>query len=206
MSKEQPISGMLNYVSEESNVVELSDATTGSLNKFKDVKSLEEAYVNLQSEFTRKCQRLSELEKDNLKAETFNPVYESPEWKSVVGEFLANNPTAQSYAAEIMDVLLNDKVLASNQNSLELAFERVKASKYRSEDEMINDDKFLENYVLNNDKIKKIIIDNYLNEIKQNKSPQLINSTKTGSLGITPNKRPSSLSEARALAEKILSK
>ena len=34
--------------------------------KFKDVKSLEEAYINLQSEFTRKCQKLSELEMSKL--------------------------------------------------------------------------------------------------------------------------------------------
>ena len=67
MNKEQPLSEVSGTVSEES-IVELSaDNTLGSLNKFKDVKSLQEAYVNLQSEFTRKCQKLSELEKDNLK-------------------------------------------------------------------------------------------------------------------------------------------
>ena len=37
------------------------DNTT--IGKFKDTKSLLEAYNNLQSEFTRKCQKLSELEK-----------------------------------------------------------------------------------------------------------------------------------------------
>ena len=37
------------------------DNTT--IGKFKDAKSLLEAYNNLQSEFTRKCQKLSELEK-----------------------------------------------------------------------------------------------------------------------------------------------
>ena len=37
------------------------DNTT--IGKFKDAKSLLESYNNLQSEFTRKCQKLSELEK-----------------------------------------------------------------------------------------------------------------------------------------------
>jgi len=38
-------------------------ATGVSLGKFKDIQSLAKAYKNLQSEFTRKCQRLAELER-----------------------------------------------------------------------------------------------------------------------------------------------
>lgn len=199
--KEQPTSEVTDQFSAESNVVGSADNTVGSLNKFKDVKSLEEAYVNLQSEFTRKCQRLSELEKDNSKS--LDPFYESAEWKQSVSSFLERNPNAQKFAGEIMDVLTSDKVLASAKNSLDLAYDRVVASKYKSEEELLLDDNFVNNYVLNNEKIKKTIINNYLDEIKKNKSPQLINSTKTGSLGVTPTKKPSSLSEAMAMAEKL---
>ena len=199
--KEQPISEVSDQFSAESVVVGSADNTVGSLNKFKDVKSLEEAYVNLQSEFTRKCQKLSELEKDNSK--NLDPFYEKAEWKQSVSSFLERNPNAQKYAGEIMDVLINDKVLASATNSLDLAYDRVIASKYKSEDELILDENFINNYVLNNEKIKTAIINNYLAEIKKNKSPQLINSTKTGSLGVTPTKKPSSLSEAMAMAENL---
>lgn len=202
-NKEQPTSEVSNQVSAENCVGGLSDTTSGSLNKFKDVKSLEEAYVNLQSEFTRKCQRLSELEKDNSKIQNLDPFYEKAEWKQSVSSFLERNPNAQKYAGEIMDVLINDKVLASATNSLDLAYNKVLASKYKSEDELLNDEGFIANYILNNENIKKTIINNYLDEIKKNKSPQLINSTKTGSLGVTPNKKPSSLSEAMAMAEKL---
>lgn len=38
-------------------------AAAVSLGKFKDIQSLEKAYRSLQSEFTRKCQRLAELER-----------------------------------------------------------------------------------------------------------------------------------------------
>ncbi len=199
--KEQPISEVSDQFSAESVVVGSADNAVGSLNKFKDVKSLEEAYVNLQSEFTRKCQKLSELEKDNSK--NLDPFYEKAEWKQSVSSFLERNPNAQKYAGEIMDVLINDKVLASATNSLDLAYDRVIASKYKSEDELILDENFINNYVLNNEKIKTAIINNYLAEIKKNKSPQLINSTKTGSLGVTPTKKPSSLSEAMAMAENL---
>lgn len=37
-----------------------------SLGKFKDVKSLLEAYNSLQSEFTKRCQRLKELEGESV--------------------------------------------------------------------------------------------------------------------------------------------
>lgn len=41
------------------------DAENGSLGKFKNTESLLNAYNNLQAEFTRKCQKLKELEKTN---------------------------------------------------------------------------------------------------------------------------------------------
>lgn len=45
---------------------EAAQSHSGSIaKKFKDIKSLEEAYENLQAEFTKKCQRLSELEKSS---------------------------------------------------------------------------------------------------------------------------------------------
>ncbi|HBP43071.1 MAG TPA: hypothetical protein DD621_00025 [Clostridiales bacterium] len=208
MSKEQPISEESSNVSYEKLGDCAVDSALGSLDKFKDVQALQEAYVNLQSEFTRKCQRLSELEKDNCNSneKELQPFYEKEEWGDCVKEFLANNSTAQNYASEIMAELVKDKVMASMPNSLQLAFDRVKANKYRSESELVKDPEFIKNYVLNNESIKEQIINEYLEKIKQNKSPQLINSTRTGSVGLTPFNRPADLNEAKLLAEKLFSK
>ena len=212
MNKEQPMGEVSGTVSEESLGFDAAEITNGSLTKFKDVKSLEEAYINLQSEFTRKCQKLSELEKENsnLKEvenktteQKLEPFYEKAEWNDYVKQFLKDNDSAKNYATDIMNVLLQDKVLASMPNSLELAFNKVKAQKYRSEEELVSDPNFLQNYVLNNDEIKKTIISNYLNTLKKNKSPQLINSTLTGSLGVMPQKKANSLNEAKELAKKL---
>lgn len=212
MNKEQPMGEVSGTVSEESLNFDAAEITNGSLTKFKDVKSLEEAYINLQSEFTRKCQKLSELEKENsnLKEvenktteQKLEPFYEKAEWNDYVKQFLKDNDSAKNYATDIMNVLLQDKVLASMPNSLELAFNKVKAQKYRSEEELVSDPNFLQNYVLNNDEIKKTIISNYLNTLKKNKSPQLINSTLTGSLGVMPQKKANSLNEAKELAKKL---
>ncbi len=71
--KEQPQS-RLNQNSIVNEIVNMGEETIGFegslLGKFKDVKSLAEAYSNLQAEFTRKSQKLSQLEKrDNLLTE-----------------------------------------------------------------------------------------------------------------------------------------
>lgn len=69
-NREQPITEptmALNGVKENGVVSEI-----GSLNnmgKFKTVKALLDAYNNLQSEFTRKCQKIKEYEKDKIESE-----------------------------------------------------------------------------------------------------------------------------------------
>lgn len=69
-NREQPImepTMALNGANENGVVSEI-----GSLNnmgKFKTVKALLDAYNNLQSEFTRKCQKIKEYEKDKIESE-----------------------------------------------------------------------------------------------------------------------------------------
>lgn len=53
-----------NLGEENSSVDSVASFDDGSLGKFKDAKSLLDAYNNLQAEFTRKCQKLSELENE----------------------------------------------------------------------------------------------------------------------------------------------
>ncbi len=70
---------MENLVNEQTEVLESQPATAEtekgekqtevSLGKFKDAKSLLEAYNSLQSEFTKRCQRIKELENLNAVAD-----------------------------------------------------------------------------------------------------------------------------------------
>ncbi|MBR1984914.1 MAG: hypothetical protein IKA31_04150, partial [Clostridia bacterium] len=48
----------------------VEEQTNGSLGKFKDAESLLTAYNNLQAEFTRKCQKLKEFEKNEMQTPT----------------------------------------------------------------------------------------------------------------------------------------
>ena len=74
---------------------EKSEAERGvPIGKFKSVEDLYQAYNNLQSEFTKKCQKLSELEKDKMQGSAPKRDFDA-EFKA----FLLENPEAYSFAA-----------------------------------------------------------------------------------------------------------
>lgn len=177
----------------------------GSLGKFKNANSLLKAYEELEKEFTRKSQRLSELEKsiesDNV--EKLTPAYAKKDWQEKTKEFLNKNTEAKGFAEEISKMLFEDKDLACLPNSLELAYAKVLASKYKSNEELINNSEFLENYIYNNENIKNNIIKTYLKEVNNNSTPPIILNSKGSSVGFVAPNKPKNLKEARLAVEKL---
>ena len=209
-NREQPDEILVGLGSEEQLISEAGEQIlNGSQSKFKDVKSLEQAYLNLQSEFTRKCQRLSELEKssgDNLleskNLENNKPFYETESWQESVNNFLKQNPNANEFASEIVNEILKDKDLANNPNSLSIAYNKILASKYIPKQNLLEDEDFINNYILTNEKINEKIISNYIKKLNNN-IPKVIASSHLSSVGLTPNKKPTTLAEARVLANNM---
>ena len=212
-NREQPDEILVGLGSEEQLISEAGEQIlNGSQSKFKDVKSLEQAYLNLQSEFTRKCQRLSELEKssgDNLleskNLENNKPFYETESWQESVNNFLKQNPNANEFASEIVNEILKDKDLANNPNSLSIAYNKILASKYIPKQNLLEDEDFINNYILTNEKINEKIISNYIKKLNNN-IPKVIASSHLSSVGLTPNKKPTTLEEARVLANNMFKK
>lgn len=167
------------------------------LSKFKNFSELEKAYVSLEKEFTKKCQALKELKEhcDNVETSS-TPQYLQEGWIEKVKTFFSTTPQAKQFADEISTVLLGDKVLASSENSLEKAYEKVKANNFKSQDEIIKDDGFISNYVLTNDKIREKIINDYLSQVMANKVAPLISNSSGANVMVTPKSKPSSLKEA----------
>ena len=209
-NREQPDEILVGLGSEEQLISEAGEQIlNGSQSKFKDVKSLEQAYLNLQSEFTRKCQRLSELEKssgDNLleskNLENNKPFYETESRQESVNNFLKQNPNANEFASEIVNEILKDKDLANNPNSLSIAYNKILASKYIPKQNLLEDEDFINNYILTNEKINEKIISNYIKKLNNN-IPKVIASSHLSSVGLTPNKKPTTLEEARVLANNM---
>lgn len=203
--REQPTSVVSATVAEANNEDFSVNNGEGSLGKFKNANSLLKAYEDLEKEFTRKSQKLSELEKsiqtDNVEKST--PSYAKEDWQEKTKEFLEKNSEAKNFAEEISKVLFEDKDLACLPNSLELAYAKVLASKYKSNEELINSSEFLENYVYNNENIKNNIIKTYLKEVYNNQTPPIVLNSKGSSVGFVAPSKPKNLKEARLAVEKL---
>lgn len=150
--------------------------TDGSLGKFKDTQSLLNAYNNLQAEFTKKCQQLSQLKLqiENQAAEKATPIYNRPDWQEKVSDFLQKNQAAQQYAEQIGQIIMQDDSLATNDSALEIAFAKVASQQFVSPNKLIEDDAFVEDYVLKSDKVKNAVLELFVKQLEQNKPPVVI--------------------------------
>jgi|LGVE01.1.fsa_nt_gb hypothetical protein len=193
-------------VAEENNLGAGTIQEGSSLGKFKDADSLFEAYNNLQAEFTRKSQKLSTAQKELEKlAENANtaPDYLKEDWQDKIDNFMSGNPDAKEYVKEISEVILNDKAVANSPSSLELAWAKVLTNNYSSKEKFLEDDDFVNMYVLQNKKIRSKVIEAYLGELQTNKTVPVISAHKGTAFSLTPKNKPKSLAEAKVLAEQF---
>ena len=121
------------------------------LGKFKNSEKLLDAYNELQSEFTRKCQRLSDAEKklqEIALEKSASKVQEQPNefaWSTNIREFLQSHKNASSLVDEITEEIINDELLRSSIDGLEKAYARVIEKKYVPHSELAKDQDFWRN-------------------------------------------------------------
>lgn len=180
----------------------------GSLGKFKDAQSLLTAYNNLQAEFTKKCQSLSELKsktQDNKAEEIMEPlpIYERPDWTEKVGAFLEKNKQAQPFAKDIASLLMQDKELAKSDLALDVAFAKVVSQSFVAPAQVVEDEKFVNDYVLTSEKIKNAVLNLYLKELQNNKAPSVLNDRARTSQVLYKVPTANTLSEAKNIVKQM---
>ena len=180
-----------------------------SVGKFANGDELLKAYKNLESEFTKKCQLVKELEARSESSlaekggENSTPLYEKENWDETVASFVENNPIAREYAAEISSILKSDPELASNERCLEIALGKAVSRNYKNPESIVEDGDFLEKYVYKNEKIRDKIVEDYLSELSPLSGvPDLIGHG--GAASILPPNRAKTFEEAGAMAEKLI--
>ena len=204
---EQPVNAEVHAV--ETGVVSGTEMQTGSpIGKFKDAQKLLDAYNELQSEFTRKCQKLSDAEKklqevssvdnQNNKDNTSNEFA----WKDKVAEFLQSHKNASDMMEEIANEIVRDENLSVSPDGLEKAYSKVIERKYSPHSELAGNQEFLEKYIYSNDQIKNKIIEDYISTIKSNQSPITITSDGF-SRGVATSNKFGSLEDARQFVENM---
>lgn len=206
---------------QQENGVNVSNASDSTFGKFRDAKSLVDAYNNLQVAFTKKSQQLAELIKNgtnnegvsseiktseeknidtkNVDHTQLSPVYERSDWHEKLGSFLANHEQAKNYAKEIGAILLEDKALAKDPNSLELAWAKVMSRHYVAPDQLSGAD--IDKYLESHTDIKDKIISDYLNSIHTGKVVPLISESKGSNTSVLGRPKFSNLNEAKQYVE-----
>lgn len=199
------------------------ESSSSSFGKFKDPASLLSAYNNLEKEFTKKSQKLAEIMKNQTTNENQKSIYQSQtdvqnnnnsdfqeqfksdNWKTYASDFINNNPEAKKFSKEIFEIIKEDRNLASSPKCLEYAFAICKQRNQVDTESLLSDQKFLNEHILSNQKIKDIFIKEYISSIKNGKElPKVISGT-TQDINVTiPENKPKTIKDASNILKKLL--
>lgn len=179
-------------------VPEESEAERGCpVGKFKNVDDLYQAYNNLQAEFTRKSQRLAELEKDKTAQ-----IQQTEKIEGEFKQFLIENQEAFSYANEIKKMVAESESLKTAERPFEKAWAEILSEKLKTE----NKRDFFENLINKDESLKNLIIENYVKQLhSQQKNPVVISSGSGERATKVAPAKPDSFEEAKKIVFDLFS-
>lgn len=180
----------------ESSTSQVTDNGSKEFGKFKDAQSLLKAYNALQTEFTKKSQRLSELENSNTefsREEKINRAIEILE---------QNHSIANRFSKELKESAKNAQTDNYTEIMQEELLKRLEQG-YKTAEEYAVDQDFLQAYVYTNQEIKDNIIRDYLANLTS-ATPVKVVSNISSSIPLSPPNVPSTIQEAGRLAKNII--
>ena len=168
------------------------ETTNREIGKFKNPEELLRAYGLLEKEFTKKSQRLKELE--NTIATPFKT---EEDWKVAVDKFFERTPSAKPFARDIARKIIESPELKQDKNCLNIALMQVLIDKFRTPEQLMQDGQFLNDYVLQSSKVKDAIISTYLKDIREGQPPKTLSAD--GLQCVAPSRKIRSIEEAGRL-------
>lgn len=180
---------------EPENISENSESSM--YGKFKDAKSLLEAYNSLEAEFTRKSQRLAEIQKnlDNSAVLSNNDSLEN---------ILNDTTNSDKYKKEIAEILDNNKEISSLPNKNFVAFNIIKEAERKTAN-TLNNPEYIDKLIEEDDNLKQKIISKYLSNLNENFSAPKVISGNASSIYISPSlNTPKTLRDAGEILSKML--
>lgn len=192
---EQPTLEPENHYESNSNLTETQEGSI--FGRFKDAKTLLDAYNNLQSEFTRKSQKLAEFQKEYDNFANFKNY-------NNLDDFINDTTDSDKYKKEITEILVNDNEINNLPNKYQVALKIIKEAENKFANNL-NNQEFIDKYVINNENIKSKIINNYLSSLNNiPASPKIISGNPTN-IYFSPNtNKPKTISEAGEIFSKML--
>ena len=183
----------------------LGDSKIGDFGKFSSKDELLSAYTSLESEFTRRCQKLKELERENEKLRSI----EQPE-KALETEVLRRGKAFKESYPETQEILSSlYEIAAKSGDEAEGFLERAYVSYLTGELEKQKNYYSSDGYILEragaSQAVKDGIIREYLVGVNDSK-PTVGLFTGNGESVIAPPSKPKTLSEATRIANIIFNK
>ena len=196
------------------------DSINSVLGTFKDVESLKKSYDNLRSEFTRKSQELSRLNKlvgdkeqqtppnvantseSQKEEDKKSDFWDSPSWQQNTEKFFDEYSVTDNEKDALAQILVQDKEILNSVSPLHSAYIKLLKNSSAKKDEIANDEQFLQDFVYKNDKIKQTIITEYLNNIKKRDSVPEVMPNSAANFAEEAHSTPKTLKEAKQLASK----
>jgi len=178
-------------------VNETENSDSSIFGRFKDAKSLLEAYNHLQAEFTRKSQKLADIQKNMNE----NALYSN---NDSLENILNDSTDSDKYKKEIEEILSNNDDISCLPNKNQVAFKIVKETEKRVAETLNNQD-YMDKYIESNKDIKDKIITNYLSTLSDvHHAPKVI-SGNASNIYFSPSiSTPKTLKEAGDIFSKML--
>lgn len=165
--------------------------------KFKDAQTLLEAYNSLQAEFTRKSQKLSEIQKELNDNALFSK-------SDSIDEILKDSTDLEKYKKEVTEILDNDKDLSNLPNRNHVAFKIIKEAERRTANTLNNQD-YIDKYIENNEILKQKILSKYLSSLNETSSAPKVISGNSSNIYFSPSlNMPKTLKDAGDILTKML--
>lgn len=177
--------------------LETENSESSIYGKFKDAKTLLDAYNSLQAEFTRKSQKLAEVQKQFEENAVFSK-------SDSLENILTNETDFEKYKKEVTEILDNDTDLSNLPNKNFVAVKIIKEAE-RKTAETLNNQEFIDKYLLSNNKIKDKIITEYLSTLNETQAPPKVITGNSSNIYFSPSlDMPKTLKDAGEILSKML--
>ena len=165
--------------------------------KFKDAQTLLDAYNSLEAEFTRKSQKLAEIQK---KCEE-NALFSN---NDSLENILGDSTDLEKYKKEVAEIIDNDNELSNLPNKNLVALKIIKEAERRTADKL-NNSEYVDKYIETNDKVKEKIISKYLSSLTETPSAPKVISGNSSNIYFSPSlNMPKTLKDAGEILSKML--
>ena len=132
------------------------------------------------------------------------------QWREKVDDFTARTPDVERWIPVIRDVLQHNPELEDDPLGMDKAYLMAKGMNYQEApdpEQLLQDDDFIREKVLRNDKVRSAVVQDYLAQLKKGAPPASIGTGPAkGDVPITPAKQPLSMADAEAMAMELFSK